>query len=87
MEIENAEITKHKCIASLLYSAGLRRVELLNLKLQDIDSKRMVIMVKNGKGGKDIIIKIMIGPELMVKSFSTRQSIIFAVIIVVGLLI
>jgi len=44
---------KHKCIASLLYSAGLRRSELLNLKSSDIDSKRMLIRVNGGKGGKD----------------------------------
>ncbi len=44
---------KHKCIVSLLYSAGLRRGELLNLKIEDVDSKRMVILVRNGKGGKD----------------------------------
>lgn len=44
---------KHKCIISLLYSAGLRRSELLALKLHDIDSKRMVIKVQGGKGNKD----------------------------------
>ena len=44
---------KHKCILSLLYSAGLRRSELLNLKIEDIDSKRMVINVINSKQGKD----------------------------------
>ena len=44
---------KHKCILSLLYSAGLRRSELLNLKVNDIDSNRMLIRVENGKGGKD----------------------------------
>lgn len=44
---------KHKCILSLLYSAGLRRSELLHLKIQDIDSKRMVINVINSKQGKD----------------------------------
>jgi len=46
---------KHKCIISLLYSAGLRRSELLNLKLVDIDSHRMVINVRQGKGKKDRI--------------------------------
>ncbi len=51
--IENTNNIKHRCIASLLYSAGLRRNELLNLKLQDIDSKRMLIKVKQAKGNKD----------------------------------
>jgi len=44
---------KHKCIIELLYSAGLRRAELLALKLSDIDSKRMLIKVVSGKGRKD----------------------------------
>lgn len=44
---------KHRCILSLLYSAGLRRGEVLNLKMADIDSKRMVINVLKGKGLKD----------------------------------
>jgi integrase/recombinase XerD len=51
--IKNTNNIKHRCIVSLLYSAGLRRSELLNLKMEDIDSKRMVITVKNGKGNKD----------------------------------
>ncbi|MEL0651319.1 site-specific tyrosine recombinase/integron integrase [Algibacter sp. TI.3.09] len=44
---------KHKCIISLLYSSGLRRNELLELKIKDIDSKRMVIRVEQAKGNKD----------------------------------
>lgn len=44
---------KHRCIISLLYSAGLRRSELIDLKLNDIDSKRMFIRVEGAKGGKD----------------------------------
>ena len=40
---------KHKCIVSLLYSAGLRRSELLNLKITNIDSKRMLILVEGAK--------------------------------------
>lgn len=44
---------KHQCILDLLYSAGLRRAELLALTISDIDSKRMLIKVVNGKGRKD----------------------------------
>lgn len=51
--IKNTPNIKHRCIVSLLYSAGLRRGELINLKIQDIDSKRMVIKVINSKGKKD----------------------------------
>lgn len=51
--IENTNNIKHKCIVSLLYSAGLRRSELLNLKVNDIDSKRMLIFIGSAKGNKD----------------------------------
>lgn len=44
---------KHRCIVQLLYSSGLRRSELLNLKPQDIDGQRMLIHIKNAKGNKD----------------------------------
>ena len=44
---------KHKTILAIAYSAGLRRQELVNLKVSDIDSARMVIRIKNGKGKKD----------------------------------
>lgn len=51
--IESTNNIKHKCIVSLLYSAGLRRSELLNLRVNDIDSKRMVIFIGSAKGSKD----------------------------------
>ena len=44
---------KHKCIVSMLYGSGLRRSELLHLKIEDIDSKRMLVRVKGAKGNKD----------------------------------
>jgi len=44
---------KHKCIISLLYSAGLRRSELINLKLESILSGQMQIKISNSKGNKD----------------------------------
>jgi site-specific recombinase XerD len=51
--IANTNNLKHKCIASLLYSSGIRRNELINLKLTDIDSKRMLILIEAAKGKKD----------------------------------
>lgn len=51
--IDNANNMKHRCIIKLLYGSGLRRSELLNLKLVDVDSKRMLIRVKDSKGNKD----------------------------------
>ncbi len=51
--IDHTNNIKHRCIVSLLYSAGLRRSELLNLTIKDIDSKRMVIKIKQAKGNKD----------------------------------
>lgn len=53
--INNANNIKHKCIIGLLYSSGLRRSELLNLNITDIDSKRMVVKIKGAKGNKDRI--------------------------------
>lgn len=47
------ENLKHKCMILTLYSGGLRISELLNLKIADIDSERMLIHIKNAKGQKD----------------------------------
>ena len=44
---------KHKTILFLIYSAGLRVGEVIKLQSQDIDSKRMLIHVAQGKGKKD----------------------------------
>lgn len=44
---------KHKCLLMLIYSAGLRISEALNLKVKDLDSKRMQVSVRNAKGKKD----------------------------------
>lgn len=44
---------KHRAILMLVYSAGLRVGEVVRLKPEDIDSKRMLIHVKGAKGRKD----------------------------------
>lgn len=46
---------KHKTMLSLIYSCGLRRSELLNLKPTDIDSKRHIVIIRQSKGRKDRI--------------------------------
>ncbi len=49
------ENIKHKAMLSMIYSCGLRRSELLNLKPSDIDSKRNVVIIRQSKGKKDRI--------------------------------
>ena len=44
---------KHLGIMMMAYSAGLRLAEVANLRIPDIDSQRMVIHVRQGKGQKD----------------------------------
>ena len=46
---------KHKCLIALIYSAGLRRSEALELLPEHINSDRMTITIIHGKGGKDRI--------------------------------
>jgi integrase len=44
---------KHRLLLMTTYSAGLRAGEVIKLKPEHIDSKRMLIKVEEGKGGKD----------------------------------
>jgi len=44
---------KHKTMIMLTYSGGLRLGELLNLKIRDVDSDRMQLIIRDGKGNKD----------------------------------
>ena len=53
--IEVCDNIKHRLIVKLFYSSGLRLSELLNLKREDIDFDRGLIMVRLGKGKKDRI--------------------------------
>lgn len=49
---------KHKAILMLAYSVGLRVSEVLNIKITDVDSTRMIIHVNNAKGNKDRIVPL-----------------------------
>ena len=52
--LEAAQLNpKHYAIIATLYSTGLRLGELVKLQIPDIDSKAMLVHVRQGKGGKD----------------------------------
>jgi site-specific recombinase XerD len=51
--LKGTENLKHRAILMVIYSAGLRISELINLKIKDIDTERKQIRVEQGKGKKD----------------------------------
>ncbi len=53
--LEVPTFLKHKAMLSLIYSCGLRCGEILRLKLEDVDSKRNILLIKQSKGSKDRI--------------------------------
>src|SRR5262249_30515450 len=54
---------KYQAALSVAYGAGLRAAEVVSLKVSDIDSKRMIIRVEQGKGHKDRY--VMLSPHLL----------------------
>jgi integrase/recombinase XerD len=57
------ENIKHRAMLVLAYATGMRLMEVATLKISDIDNRRMVIRVENGKGGKDRY--VMLAPALL----------------------
>ncbi|MEO2035219.1 MAG: tyrosine-type recombinase/integrase, partial [Planctomycetaceae bacterium] len=55
------ENIKHKAMFMVAYDAGLRLSEIRNLQLEDIDSQRMAIRVRQGKGKKDRYTRLSTG--------------------------
>jgi len=57
-QINNIQNLKHKSIIMLAYSTGMRVSEICNLLISDIDSKRMIIIIRQGKGDKDRLVPL-----------------------------
>jgi integrase/recombinase XerD len=51
--IDCARDLLQRTILMVLYSTGARRAELVRIKVADVDSQRMVIRIRHGKGGHD----------------------------------
>lgn len=49
---------RDRAILETLYSTGIRRMELVNLTLYDVDASRKTVMVREGKGRKDRLLPL-----------------------------
>ena len=56
--IEKLDNIKHKALIMMAYSAGLRVSEVVNLKINDIQSDRMQVMIRQSKGKKDRMVPL-----------------------------
>src|SRR5664280_1805253 len=61
--IDSAQTRFHRIVLMTLYGTGVRRAELTRLQIPDIDSRRMVIHIRGGKGCQDR--DIMLSPILL----------------------
>ncbi len=61
--IDSAIVPFHRIILMTLYATGVRRAELAHLKVTDIDSERMIIRIRGGKGRKDR--EVMLSEKLL----------------------
>ena len=51
--IDSASNLFHRAMLMTVYSTGMRRAEMCNLKVEDLDSDRMLIHIRQGKGRRD----------------------------------
>ncbi|MGC1298860.1 MAG: site-specific integrase [Alloacidobacterium sp.] len=61
--IDAAEAPFHRSLLMTLYATGARRAEVTRLRITDIDSERMVVHIRGGKGRKDR--DVMLSPALL----------------------
>jgi site-specific recombinase XerD len=61
--IDAAEFPYHRILLMTLYATGARRAEVAHLKVSDIDSQRMIVHIRGGKGRKDR--DVMLSPKLL----------------------
>ncbi|MEL6719767.1 MAG: tyrosine-type recombinase/integrase, partial [Bacteroidota bacterium] len=65
---------KHRAIIALVYSAGLRRNEILNLRIKDVLFSRKCIFVKSAKGNKDRYVLLSEKAATITKAYLSTYS-------------
>jgi site-specific recombinase XerD len=56
--LKTPHLLKHRLVLAMLYGCGLRRHELCNIKIQDVDLDRKMLHIREGKGRKDRYVPI-----------------------------
>jgi site-specific recombinase XerD len=67
-------LLKHRIILTLIYSAGLRGQEVINLKISDIDFERMVIHIRQSKYKKDRIVPLSTTMVIGLKKYLSAEN-------------
>jgi integrase/recombinase XerD len=65
---------KHKTIIALIYSCGLRRSESVKIKINDIDSKRMLIKIRGAKGKKDRYVQLSANILPLLRNYYRKEK-------------
>lgn len=72
--ILNIKNLKHKALLALGYSCALRRSEVINLKMDCIDRKRMLILIKQSKGNKDRFVTMSKGLLKILEQYARKYQ-------------
>ena len=62
--LRSPKLLKHRLILGMLYGCGLRRFELLNIELKDLDFDRKMLHIVRGKGRKDRYVPL---PDMLIR--------------------
>lgn len=68
------QLLKHRIVLTLIYSAGLRGQEVINLKISDIDFERMTIHIRQSKYKKDRILPLSFIMALGLKKYLSAEN-------------
>jgi len=72
--ISNTNNIKHKSMLALMYSCGLRRSEVIDLEIKDIDSKRMLIKIRGAKGKKDRFVQLALSTLKLLRKYYALEK-------------